>query len=51
MTPEACERLSHGLSGLVAQMGLEGSPRMFFEEDGVGTTDGRRAKKRITKRG
>ncbi len=35
MTPEACDRLAQGLSELVAQMGIEGSPRMFFEEEGA----------------
>ena len=35
MTQEACDRLAQGLSELVAQMGIEGSPRMFFEEEGA----------------
>jgi DNA-binding MarR family transcriptional regulator len=35
MSPKARDRLAQGLSDLVAQMGLGGSPRMFFEEDGV----------------
>jgi DNA-binding MarR family transcriptional regulator len=33
MTPAACSRLARGLSELVLEMGLEGSPRMFFEEE------------------
>lgn len=33
MSPDACNRLARGLSELVAQMGLQGSPRMFFEEE------------------
>jgi len=33
MTPAACDHLAEGLSELVLRMGLEGAPRMFFEED------------------
>jgi DNA-binding MarR family transcriptional regulator len=33
MSPEASERLGQGLSELVRHMGLDGAPRMFFEED------------------
>jgi len=50
MTPEACDRLAQGLSDLVAQMGLEGSPRMFFEEEGA-PAPARVARKKRTPRG
>jgi hypothetical protein len=50
MTPDACDRLAHGLSELVAQMGLEGAPRMFFEEEGA-PAPSRVAKKKRALRG
>ena len=46
MTPEVSDRLAQGLSELVAHMGLEGSPRMFFEEDGTPAPTGTAKKKR-----
>ena len=50
MSPESCDRLSQGLSELVTQMGIEGSPRMFFEEDAA-PAPSRAAKKGRTPRG
>jgi DNA-binding MarR family transcriptional regulator len=50
MSPEASDRLARGLSELVAQMGLEGSPRMFFEDE-TGSAPSRTAKKKRVARG
>jgi DNA-binding MarR family transcriptional regulator len=50
MSPESCDRLSQGLSELVSHMGLEGSPRMFFEEDSS-PAPSRAAKKKRPPRG
>jgi len=33
MSPQGCDRLARGLQELVTQMGIEGAPRMFFEDD------------------
>jgi len=46
MSPRACDRLGQGLSELVAQMGLEGSPRMFFEEESTSVATPASKKKR-----